>query len=226
MKRAVEDGYLGRPLLGEVAGRFWRDQAYYDSGAWRGTWDGEGGGSLMSQTSHTLDLMLWLLGPVTSVAAQLTRTPLHDIETEDLVAATIRFDNGAIGTLLSTTAAREPRQRTLAITGENGYLELVGDDLARFDVPALAQEAEQLRDAGSLERGDTTRVAGFTDSELHRRQIEDFVVAAGAGRQPLVDGVEGRKTLEVMRAIYRSAHRTEVVELPLGPDPAPIWSGN
>jgi predicted dehydrogenase len=222
MKRAIDEGHLGVPLLGEVAGRFWRDQRYYDSGAWRGTWEGEGGGSLMSQTSHTLDLLLWMLGPVRSVSAQVERTAVHDIDTEDLVAATLRFTSGAIGTVLSTTAARAPQPRTLAITGSSGFVELVGDDLGRFDAPALEADAQALRAAVPQDRGDTTRGAGFVDSELHRRQIEDFVLAAQAGREPMVDGAEGRRTLEVMRAIYRSAQTGSVVELPVGADPTPL----
>lgn len=221
MKRALDEGSIGDVVFAEVAGRFWRDQAYYDSGAWRGTWQGEGGGSLMSQTSHTLDLLLWLLGPVDSVHAFIDRTAIHDIDTEDLVAANIRFHSGAIATVLSTTAASSPSPRTLSISGTLGSMELIGDDLGRFDVPGLTAEAEALAASGS-DRGDTAAGAGYSDSELHRRQIEDFVQAVDSGRAPMVDGPEGRATLEVMRAMYRSADSSAVMRLPLGADPSPL----
>ena len=85
MKEAIDNGLIGRPIFGECVGKFWRDQTYYDSADWRGTWAVEGGGSLMTQTSHTLDLMLWMLGPVAQAAGFFTVTPSHTIETEDLV---------------------------------------------------------------------------------------------------------------------------------------------
>jgi predicted dehydrogenase len=221
MKRAIDEGRLGDVLYAQVQGSFWRDQAYYDSGAWRGTWKGEGGGSLMSQTSHTLDLLLWMLGPVESIGAHMAMTPMHQIETEDLVTATLRFRSRAMATLLSTTAASAPSPRALTISGSGGFMELIGDELGRFDVAGLTREATALR-ATVADRGDTASGAGYSDSELHRRQIEDFVEAIRSGRAPAVDGAAGRATLEVMRAIYRSAQSETMVLLPLGADPGPV----
>ena len=103
MKEAIDTGLIGRPVLGECIGKFWRDQAYYDSAEWRGTWAVEGGGSLMTQTSHTLDLMLWMLGPVAQVAGFFTVTPAHSIETEDLVVGSLRFASGALGSVISSS---------------------------------------------------------------------------------------------------------------------------
>jgi predicted dehydrogenase len=221
MKRAIDGGHLGTILFAEVRGHFWRDQAYYDSGTWRGTWAGEGGGSLMSQTSHTLDLLLWMLGPVASVHAYVDRTPVHDIETEDIVAGALRFESGALATILSTTAAAAPLERALVVSGTTGCVELRGDRLARFEAPGLEEDAAILARASDRDRGDTTRAAGYSDSELHRRQLEDFVEACAQGRPPAVDGQEGRRTLEVMRSLYRSAQSGTVVGLPLGSDPRP-----
>jgi predicted dehydrogenase len=221
MKRAVDAGHLGRIIFAEVRGQFWREQAYYDSGEWRGTWAGEGGGSLMSQTSHTLDLLLWMLGPVESAHAYVDRSPVHAIETEDVVAGALRFASGAVATILSTTAAIAPIERTLTISGSTGCVELVGDRLARFVAPGLDAEAAGLLAGSQADRGDTTRGAGYSDSELHRRQLEDFVEACAQGRRPRVDGREGRRTLEVMRALYRSSEAGDVIRLPLGADPRP-----
>lgn len=218
LREAVTDGHLGRPLLAECFGRFWRDQAYYDSGPWRGTWAGEGGGALMTQTSHTLDLLLWVLGDVEEVSAYWTVTPLHEIETEDLVVAILRFRNGAVATLTSSSAVKAPGPRSIAISGERGLIELVGDDIGRWTIPALEERARGFQSSGA-DRGDTALKAGFTDSELHRRQIEDFVTATREGRRPAIDGLEGRKTLEVIRAVYRSAATRQPVRLPVGADP-------
>lgn len=218
LREAVTGGHLGRPLLAECFGRFWRDQAYYDSGDWRGTWEGEGGGSLMTQTSHTLDLLLWIMGEVEEVSAYWDVTPLHSIETEDLVVAILRFANGALATVTSSTAIKAPGPRSITISGEQGLIELVGDDIGRWTIPGLADRATTLR-AADVDRGDTALRAGFTDSELHRRQIEDFVTAIREGRAPLVDGLEGRRTLEVIRAIYHSAWSRQPIRLPVGADP-------
>lgn len=100
-------------------------------------------------------------------------------------------------------------------------MELIGDDLGRFEVTGLDAEVAQLRGVVG-DRGDTAASAGYSDSELHRRQIEDFVAAVAAGRAPAVDGAAGRATLEVMRAIYRSARDEAIVHLPLGADPRPV----
>lgn len=216
MKQAIDDGLIGQPVLGECIGKFLRDQPYYDSAEWRGTWEGEGGGSLMTQTSHTLDLMLWMLGPVSQVHAFTTVTPRHQIETEDLTAGTLKFASGALGTVISSSAIEPPSDRVVTIHGEKGTLSLVGDRIARWDVPGGPdEEAAAMLAETSPDRGDTLAQAGYADSELHRRQIEDFVRAIEEGRQPAVDGMEGRKTLEVMRGLYLAAQRGAVLSLPI-----------
>ena len=219
MKEAIDSGLIGRPLLGECVGKFWRDQAYYDSAAWRGTWAAEGGGSLMTQTSHTLDLMLWLLGPVSQVAGFFTVTPAHTIETEDLAVGSLRFTSGALGTVISSSGIKPPAPRSLTIHGEFGTIKLTGDRLTQWDVPG-EPDADALRMLAECapDRGDTAAKAGYADSELHRRQIADFVAAIEQGRPPAIDGAEGRRTLEVMRAVYRSSSRNEMVSLPIEED--------
>jgi UDP-N-acetyl-2-amino-2-deoxyglucuronate dehydrogenase len=219
MKEAVDSGRLGRILLGECEDKCFRDQAYYDSGEWRGNWRGEGGGSLMTQTSHTLDLLIWMLGDVQALGGVWTTTPVHDIEVDDLALAWLRFQSGALGSVTSSTAIRPPLERRLTIHGERGTISLVGDRIARWEVegdddPEVAALLEQEDD----DRGDTTAGAGYSDSELHRRQIEDFASAVEQGRPPTVDGHEGRRTLEVMRALYRSSDERRPMELPLTED--------
>ena len=212
MKEAVTGGLIGRPLIAECTGLFYRDQPYYDSGAWRGRWETEGGGSLVTQTSHSLDLMIWMLGDVESVAAFYSTSPLHDIEVEDSTLGVLRFANGTLATVTSTTAAVNPQPRTLTIRGTLGTVGLEDDDLVQWDVPGgPSPEIEELMNAGPVDRGDTLTMAGYADSSLHHLQMEDFVAAVGEGRPPLVDGWEGRRTTAVMEALYESARRGEVV---------------
>lgn len=219
MKAAIDQGLIGRPVLGECVGKFWRGQDYYDSAEWRGTWEAEGGGSLMTQTSHTLDLMLWMLGPVAQASGFFTVTPNHTIETEDLVVGSLRFHSGALATVISSSGIQPPAPRSLTIHGEHGTVQLTGDRLTQWDVTGEPDsEARRLLAEDEPDRGDTAARAGYADSELHRRQIVDFVAAVEDGRPPTIDGHAGRQTLEVMRALYRSGARGEVVSLPIEDD--------
>lgn len=212
MKEAITGGLIGRPLMAECSGLFYRDQPYYDSGEWRGSWESEGGGSLVTQTSHTLDLMLWMLGDVEEALAFYSTSPLHRIEVEDITVGVLRFAGGALATLLSTTAAVPPQPRYLTVRGTEGTVGLVDDRLDRWDVPGgPSPEIEELMNAGPVDRGDTLTQAGFADSSLHFLQMEDFVAAVAEGRPPLVDGHEGRRTTAIMEALYDSARSGEAV---------------
>jgi len=213
MKEAVADGLIGQPLMAECTGLSYRDQAYYDSGEWRGKWATEGGGSLVTQTSHTLDLMIWMLGDVEEVAGFYSTSPLHRIEVEDQTLGVLRFTSGALATLVSTTAAVNPRPRSLTIRGTLGTVGLVDDDLAQWDVPGgPTPEIAELMSAASVDRGDTLTMSGYADPTLHFRQMEDFVEAVADGRAPLVDGWEGRRTTAVMEALYESSRRGRVLQ--------------
>ena len=212
MKGAVAEGLIGRPLMAECTGFSYRDQAYYDSGDWRGRWETEGGGSLVTQTSHTLDLMIWMLGDVQAVAGFYSTSPLHQIEVEDQTFGVLRFANGVLATLASTTAAVNPRPRSLTIRGTKGTVGLVDDDLAQWDVPGGPSPAvQELMASGPVDRGDTLTMSGYADPTLHFRQLEDFVAAVAEGRPPLVDGWEGRRTTAVMEALYLSSRSGRVV---------------
>lgn len=212
MKEAVSGGLIGRPLMAECTGLSYRSQAYYDSAQWRGRWATEGGGSLVTQTSHTLDLMIWMLGEVEAVAGFYSTSPLHNIEVEDQTLGVLRFANGALATVVSTTAAVNPRPRRLTIRGTLGTVGLVDDDLAQWDVPGgPSPEVEELLNADPVDRGDTLTMSGYADPTLHFRQLRDFVAAVAEGRPPLVDGWEGRRTTAVMEALYESSRRGQVL---------------
>ena len=212
MREAVTGGRIGRPLMAECTGLSYRDQPYYDSGEWRGKWATEGGGSLVTQTSHTLDLMIWMLGDVEAVAGFYSTSPLHQIEVEDQTFGVLRFANGVLATLASTTAAVNPRPRSLTIRGALGTVGLVDDDLAQWDVPGgPSPQIVELMNAAAVDRGDTLTMSGYVDPTLHFRQMEDFVAAVAEGRAPLVDGWEGRRTTAVMEALYESSRRGQVL---------------
>ncbi len=212
MKEAVSGGLIGQPLVAECRDLCFRSQSYYDSAEWRGRWASEGGGSLVTQTSHFLDLMVWMLGDVESVAGFYTTSPLHRIEVEDLTLGVVRFANGALATVASSTAAVNPQPRSLTIRGTKGTVGMVDDDLAQWDVPGgPSPEIERLLGAGPVDRGDTLTSSGYADPTLHFHQMEDFVAAVAEGRAPLVDGWEGRRTMAVMEALYESSRRGEVI---------------
>lgn len=213
MHSAIAEGRLGRILAAECEGKFFRDQAYYESAPWRGTWAGEGGGSLMTQTSHTLDLMIWMLGDVERVAGLWTTSALHKIEVDDVAVASIQFSSGALGTVFSSTAVRPPADRMLSVYGEKGTIRLVGDEIAMWQVAGDDQDASGRDSSDGAKRGETAGRAGYVDPELHRRQITDFVQAIRERRRPLVDGREGLRTLQVMQAIYRSADTGRIIDL-------------
>jgi predicted dehydrogenase len=163
--------------------------------------------------------MLWMLGPVAQVSGFYTVTPAHTIETEDLAVGSLRFASGALGSVISSSGITPPVPRSLTIHGERGTVRLTGDQLTQWDVVGEPdEEARRMLAEAEPDRGDTAAKAGYADSELHRRQIADFVAAVTAGRPPAIDGHEGRRTLEVMRALYRSSMRGEVVSLPIEED--------
>ena len=212
MKQAVTQRLIGQPFMAECMGLFFRGQSYYDSAQWRGRWASEGGGSLVTQTSHTLDLMIWMLGDVEAVAGFCATSPLHRIEVEDQTVGVLRFANGALATVVSTTAAVNPQPRSLTIRGTQGTVGLVDDDLAQWDIPGgPSPQIKELMSGGSVDRGDTLTTAGYTDPTLHFRQMEDFVAAVTQGRPPLVDGRQGRRTTAVMQALYESSRRGEIL---------------
>ena len=217
VRSAVAGGDLGRIVLAEARVPWYRTQDYYDSGDWRGTWEGDGGGALINQGVHTLDLLRWIAGPVRSVYA-LARTAAHErIEVEDVVCATVEFASGAIGTVTASTAVYPGFPARLAVHGTRGGAVIEGDRLATFatvDGESRVGEAAHTH-AVQVATGGTRAATRAVDEaeepaddawgQAHRAQLLDFVEAAEQGRRPLVDGVEGRNAVELVRAVYDSA---------------------
>lgn len=221
MKGAVDAERFGRITLGDAYVKWFRTQQYYDSGAWRGTWSLDGGGALMNQAVHTVDLLSWLMGPVTEVQA-FTATLAHDrIEVEDVATATLRFASGALGVIEATTAAFPGYLKRIELHGSEGSAVLEEEDIKAWDfAKKLRTDAAVHRQmARSKSTGGGAADPAAIGHHGHTLQIQDFVDAIRKDRAPAVDGPEGRKSIEIILAIYQSAKTGKKVSLPLKSDP-------
>jgi predicted dehydrogenase len=213
LKRAVEAGLFGGPVLGNAFVHWHRTQAYYEEhGGWRGTWALDGGGALMNQSIHAVDLLQWILGPVESVCGYAD-TLAHDIETEDTASAALRFASGALGVVQGTTSAHEDTPLRIELKGSGGSATLEGSRLTAWQ-PGREEEVLSARDLEALPESRGDEPLGIA----HRRQLGEIFAALREGRQPPVPGEESRKALEIVLGIYRSAALGERVTFPLEPE--------
>jgi predicted dehydrogenase len=215
LKAAVDAGRFGRLTLGETTCKWWRTQEYYDKGGWRGTWKLDGGGALMNQAIHNVDLLLWIMGPATHVTA-FTATLAHErIEVEDTAVACLRFANGALGVIEATTSVHPGYPKTIAIHGNRGSVVIEQEDVLRWDFNPETPEdqATKAHFAQKVGAAGGSNDPAAISYEGHRRQLADFVNAIQNKTQPLVDGREGRKAVAVIRAIYESARTGQTIAL-------------
>jgi len=209
IKQAFDAGRFGRPIMGNAYVKWFRTDQYYASGEWRGTLALDGGGAMINQAIHTIDLLRWIMGPVESVYA-LTATLAHNIEVEDTAVAALRFKNGALGTIEATTSVYPGFKRRVEITGKNGTAILDGDSISTWAfVDQTGEETVEI--AADITDGSADPAA--ISAEGHRRQIADMIDAVLNDRAPAVDGVEGKKALDLIAAIYRSAAEGRAVKL-------------
>ena len=209
LKALVESGRLGTPILATAAVKWYRPPEYYQGSRWRGTRELDGGGALMNQGVHTVDLLLWLFGPVRRVFGR-TATRLHAIEVEDTAVAVLEFTNGAIGTLEAATSVYPGYSRRIELTGTGGTLVLEGDRLARIDLRDEPAEGPVAEPAAPPESAASPVV---TDATPHRRVFEDFIRAVETGSAPCCSGPDGRRSVEMIEAVYRSALENQSIEL-------------
>jgi len=220
VRRLLDERTLGRIIATDVRVPWYRTQEYYDSGDWRGTFALDGGGCLMNQGVHTVDLMLWLCGPVSEVFAR-TATAAHErIEVEDLVCATITFESGALGTLFASTAAYPGFPASLAVHGTEGSAVLEGDELKTLAIKgretvtgaAASTHAIQVATGGTrsaVKNADESEASPTSSAwkwgDAHRAQFADFVTSIRENRPPLVGGVEARAAVAFIHAVYESS---------------------
>jgi UDP-N-acetyl-2-amino-2-deoxyglucuronate dehydrogenase len=207
LKRALDVGLFGRPVLCNALVHWHRTQAYYDEkGGWRGTWELDGGGALMNQSVHAVDLLQWLLGPVESLCAY-TETLTHDIETEDLATAALRFESGAMGVIQGTTCNHRDYPLKVELRGTEGSATFEGTRLTGW-YPS--------RDEEILSEEELALFPESVDEPLgpaHGRQLRDIFEALREGGEPPIPGEEARKAVEIILGIYRAARSGERVSL-------------
>ena len=206
MKSIVDAGELGAPVMISGRVKWYRPPEYYASSTWRGTWALDGGGALMNQAIHTVDLMLWMFGPVSRVFARAA-TRVHPIEVEDTLVAALEFSNSALGTIEAATSIFPGYTRRLELTGSNGTLILDHDRLVSID---LRNSNRRIEPTSS----DTSQSASspvVSDESAHRRVLEDFIDSIRANRAPACDGREGRRSVELVEAMYLSARTNQAV---------------
>jgi predicted dehydrogenase len=215
LKAAVEARRFGRLTLGETACKWWRSQAYYDEGGWKGTQVLDGGGALMNQAIHNVDLLQWMMGPVTHVCAFTAMLAHERIEVEDTAVACLRFASGALGVIQATTSVWPGLPKTIAIHGDRGTAVIEQEDVLRWEFNPETEEdrAVRARFAQKVGASGGSSNPAAISHVYHARQLADFVHSLRSGEPPLVDGREGRKAVAIIEAIYRSAAAGKVVEL-------------
>lgn len=230
VKNAVESGKIGKPVLSTVTLLGWRDKAYFDSDAWRGTWKQEGGGVLVNQSPHQLDIMLWFMGDIDEVYG-IWRNMNHPyIEVDDTAVAIVKFKSGAIGNILVSNSQKPGIHGKVQVHGENGSSVGVQTDGGAMFIAGRSGIAEPpVNDLWTIP-GEEGLLSGWIKEDTDtfnncdptvfymKCQIEDFLNALSTGTDPLVTGEFGRKTVELFTAIYRSTRDNLPIKFPLKPE--------
>jgi len=203
LKSWLDEGVLGKPIFVEARVDWYRPPEYYGNSRWRGTRALDGGGALINQGIHTVDLLLWLFGDVQRVQAR-TATLLHKIEAEDTAVALLEFSSGALGMLHATTAAYPGYPRRIQVTTTLGTVILEQDRIVALDLRDAPAGAKELMAWGG-DQNQTATSAAVSDFRAHQAVLEDFLGAIREKRVPLCDGVEGRRSLALVEAIYHAA---------------------
>ena len=215
LKSVINSGALGSPILMSASVRWYRSPEYYEKSQWRGTRALDGGGALMNQGIHTVDLLLWLCGDVCSVWSRAI-TALHRIEVEDALVASFQFASGAIGTLEAATSCFPGFSRRIDLTWSQGTITIEDDKIKSVDlrepIEGLSAAPRQAGDEG-LRSDERATSPVVSNTQGHRAIIEDFIQVIGSDRLPLCDGREARRSVELVNAIYESARSGVAVAL-------------
>jgi predicted dehydrogenase len=209
LREAVNNGVLGRLVLGDAYVKWYRDQEYYNSVDWRGTLEGDGGAALINQSIHTIDLLQWIMGPVESIFGRIG-TFTHTIEGEDTGLAILTFKNGALGVIEGSTSIYPGFPERLEIHGEKGTIILEGGSVKTWEIEGAGKKPADLVDEPKAV-GASSPMAIPIDA--HKAQIADMLDAVRSNRDPLVDGREAKKSLQIVRSIYRSSKTRKTVML-------------
>jgi UDP-N-acetyl-2-amino-2-deoxyglucuronate dehydrogenase len=227
IRRAIDSGKLGVPVLGTATIFGWRDEKYYRSDPWRGSWKGEGGGVLVNQSPHQLDLLLWYLGEVDEVFGYWGNLNHPYIEVDDTAVAVVKFKSGALGNIVVSNSQNPALFARVSVHGRNGVSVGVQTDGGQMFVPGLTAISEApfndiwtvLGEEASLPQWKAEDQTLFNTvnpmEHFHRLQIEDFLRAIIDRRPPSISGEDGRRTVELFTAIYRTTRERKAVTFPL-----------
>ncbi|HEX7069221.1 MAG TPA: Gfo/Idh/MocA family oxidoreductase [Rhodothermales bacterium] len=204
VRRALDDEAIGTLTMGVLSMPYFRSQDYYESATWRGTWALDGGGVLMNQGIHMADLLAWFMGDPIDVSAH-AGTLGHDVEVEDVVAAALRFSNGAVATIAATTTAEPGFPHRLALYGTRGGLVIEGEAVVSWQSTSGAIPPFVNADASAIQSAGTGSDPKGIAPIGHIRAVQDLVAAIREGRSPAVDGHEGKRSLGLVLAVYRAA---------------------
>ncbi|QBQ42634.1 Gfo/Idh/MocA family oxidoreductase [Sphingobacterium psychroaquaticum] len=213
IKEQLRQGYFGDLVMGSASIKWHRSPAYYQSAAWRGTWQLDGGGALMNQGIHAVDMLLWYMGEAVFVQAISSNRLHHQIEVEDSIVANIKFKNGALGVIECTTAAFPGTPKRLEIVGTKGTVVLEEDKISFWEFHAQPQTSSiKPMTEGPLAQGGVNDPMAITHYG-HQLQIQNFIEALVSNNIPLIDAVEGKKSVALICAIYESAKTGQRVYL-------------
>ena len=204
IKRMLDAGELGKPVMISGRVKWYRPPEYYSGSKWRGTWALDGGGALMNQAIHTVDLVQWLFGPVARVSSAVA-TRVHDIEVEDTAAAVVEFTSGAIGTIEAATSLFPGYPRRLEVTGSEGTVILEDDKIVRLDLRNPGPATAAAEPVAVVPPPENVASPVVSDASAHQRVIEDFMRAIREQTVPSTDGREGRRSVELVEMIYAAA---------------------
>ena len=230
IRQAIDAGKIGRPVLGSVAMYGWRDQKYYASDPWRGTWCGEGGGVLVNQAPHQLDLLLWYMGPVAELAGYWANLNHPYIEVEDTAVAIVRFQSGALGNIIVSNSQNPALYGKVHIHGTSGASIGVQTDGGAMFIAGISNITEPpVNDLWTIkgeehlrqiwQQQDTDHFAKIDPiAHYHTAQIRDFLQSIQQNRPPAITAEDGRNTVELFTAIYRSQRDGRPIRFPLVPE--------
>ena len=229
--KAIADGKIGKPILGSVNVLGWRDMNYYRSDHWRGTWTGEGGGVLVNQSVHQLDLLLSFMGEIDSLYGMWDTLNHPELEVDDTAVAVIRFKNGALGTISVSNSQNPALFGNVRVHGSNGASVGVQTDGGAMFIAGVSGITEPPvndmwtvpgeEDMLETYKKEDSEFFNSVDSNLffHQEQLQDFVDAIVEGREPMVTLEDGRRAVELFTAIYRSQRDKQLIKFPLKPEP-------
>jgi len=207
LKKAIEHGRFGTITMADAIVKWYRTQEYYDSGKWRGTWELDGGGALMNQSIHAIDLLLWLMGNVEQIQAIAATLGHERIEVEDTAAAVLKFKNGAIGIIQGTTAAYPGFRKRIEINGTHGSVVMEDDFFTKWTFKDETDDDKKIRaEYGEPNSpGETASDPTVNPTDIFALQIADFIDAIENNRDPFVTPDSAREAVNVILAIYNSA---------------------